>query len=62
MLGLCRDYGHKMESTMVYWGYVGVLKNETETTICETKPDGLLYRIMKNCTATTDQQSLISHL
>ena len=36
-----------MESTTVYWGYVGIMENKMKTTICETRPDGLLYRIMK---------------
>ena len=33
MLGLYWDNGKTMETTIIYWGYIGIMENEMETTI-----------------------------
>ena len=33
MLGLCGDHGKENETTIVYWGYIGIMEKKRETTI-----------------------------
>ena len=31
--GLFRDNGNKVETTIVYWGYIGIMEKKVETAI-----------------------------
>ena len=33
ILGLYRDNGKEMETTIVYWGYIGIMEKKMETTV-----------------------------